>query len=1762
MKKYYLSFIMAVVFLQVASAQQERAVRFINGDFIPARKISTPSFSTGSLSSALYNGKYFVLLQFSKLPSPAERISLEQKGIQLGAYISGNAYFAAVKESFNFNEAASFSIVSADPVPSLYKLDNALAFTNASGSQVNSDKLIVVSLFPGMSKEDAITVLRSTGATPVYSKFVFADRIFIKADIALINAIAALPFVASLNLQSVTDKELNYHSTAMHAIGGLQWEGGQNLNGKGVTVGVGDNGEITTAHIDFNARVINRVPYPVSFHGVHVSGTVSGGGIFNPLYKGMAPRSTLISHWFSDIITAAPVYVTDHDLVATNNSYTDADDSCAGNRVYDILSNYIDNQMRDYNKLLHIFAAGNDGQYTCAPYPDSFGTVKSGWQAAKNVLSVGAIDSNYKAAIFTSRGPVHDGRIKPEIVAKGVYQLSTRHNFTYGVNSGTSMASPVVTGAAALLNEKYRKLYAGAIPRADLVKALLCNTADDLGEEGPDYTFGFGMLNTRRAIEALDGAQFFTGNSSGLPQTHSISVPAGVRRLKVMLYWADTAAAPNAASALVNDLDLTVTDPSSIIHIPLVPDPAPGNVKLAATPQADHRNNMEQVTILDPAPGNYNINISAYAIPLGTQDYVVTYQFEKNGIAVEHPFGGETWVPGQTENIRWTAFGDEGSLFTVSYSADNGGSWTNINTSVPANARSLVWTVPAAFTNEGRIRVTRNNSGYTGMSDTTFVILGQTTLSQSVPCEGFVQLNWTAVTGASSYDIMQLDADTMKLIGNITSLNYLVSGLSSTTEYWFAVRAKNNTNYGRRSVAVRVTPSSGTCSLSAYDNNFKALAIAGPVSGRQLTSSALTGSEQVRLTIKNLDNTASSGSYDLYYQVNGGPVSMESSSVVVAALGSATYSFTPTAAFTAPGIYTIKAWVKRPLDAWPSDDTAVITIKHIANPPLTLPVTDDFETATNKTYSSNTLGLDGVDKADFRTNTARGRLRSFVNTGFAQSGSKAMTMDQFISNAALTTDSLLMTYNIATYSLGDQLRLDFAYKNHGQANNPNNKVWIRANDAQPWIYAYDLVYNQAGLGQWKQAHININDVLDTVLPAQVIGTSFQVKFGQQGNTSANIPYPDLDQDDGYTFDDVKLQQVNNDAGITAVINPAVNGCNMAGSQTISLRIKNYTGSAISNVPVYYRMNNGAPVMETIANLLPGDNIYNFATPVNLVNNTDYSFDFWISAPGDSYNPNDSILNYELHTSTVVNTYPYLEGFEADNGGWYTAGQNTTWAWGTPAKSTINKAANGTRAWVTGLNSNYANRELSYLYSPCFDLSGLTQPVLSFSHIFEIEDATPADYCWVEYSTDGVTWTKLGTNNAPGSTNWYNDPTGAHQWRTSNRKWHVASIDIPVRASTTRFRIVMSSNAALNYDGVGIDDIHIFEKALIYTGAPVTGLTQTVSGSNWIHFTSGGRRIASINPNGFNLGNTTVDGYPYTGTVRVRNNQYYLNRNIVIRPANQPGSYTTVRFYFTEAEAQGLIAATGCGSCSKPADPYELGVTKYSGTAIQENGTHSDNFGGVYSFILPANTEIIPYDNGYYAEFPVNSYSEFWLNNGGVNNNQPLPVHLLDFEAIKQAQKVLLSWTTENEVNSDKYIVERSDNGRDYVAIGTVNAANSLNRQAYRFTDILPMKGWNYYRLRILDKDGAFDYSPVRRISFEGVKGMNIYPNPVTGKMFSITTTGNGTRVVLYDPAGKVVKMQQLQGRSNLVDIGGVSKGIYLLRVFTDDGVYTDKLIVP
>ena len=123
---------------------------------------------------------------------------------------------------------------------------------------------------------------------------------------------------------------------------------------------------------------------------------------------------------------------------------------------------------------------------------------------------------------------------------------------------------------------------------------------------------------------------------------------------------------------------------------------------------------------------------------------------------------------------------------------------------------------------------------------------------------------------------------------------------------------------------------------------------------------------------------------------------------------------------------------------------------------------------------------------------------------------------------------------------------------------------------------------------------------------------------------------------------------------------------------------------------------------------------------------------------------------------------------------------SSWEYGTPASNKINSAASGSKAWKTRLAGNYNDLELSYLYSPCFDISGMTNPTLSFSIALDLEDCGTSlcDGAWIEYSADGITWSKLGAMGS--GTNWYNkNYAGDQLWNIQNyTRWHVATTALP------------------------------------------------------------------------------------------------------------------------------------------------------------------------------------------------------------------------------------------------------------------------------------------------------------------------------------------------------------------------------------------------
>ncbi|MBS1920299.1 MAG: S8 family serine peptidase [Bacteroidetes bacterium] len=1729
-------------FCIAATAQQKEPYTLLlnSGSFIPPKNITAEKIDSVNRTAAPSNQKSFAIIQFEKIPTDAQREQLKQSGIELLDYIPNNAYTVTITGSLNtatLLQTNARAIVNLSPEQKMQP-NLAKGILPAWAVKTPGTVDVWISFPKSFSYTTVNEELKQKNFDVISSYFKDYRILALRISQQRISELASLPFIEYVQPAPHEDQLLNHQSVPNARANVLNSAliGGRNLHGDSVVIGIGDDSD-PLRHIDFSGRVINRAAVAGGGHGIHVTGTAAGAGIVKERFKGYAPKATILSQAFSNIISFAPSYVQDYDMVVTNNSYGNIVGDCNYNGVYDLYSRILDQQAFDLPNLQNVFAAGNSGGMSCSPYPTGFKTVLGSFQASKNGICVGNTTENAVINPGSSRGPVQDGRLKPEISTQGTKIYSTYPVNTYVYSSGTSMSTPAVTGGLALLYQRYRQLHSGTDPKNGLMKALICNGGTDLGNTGPDYTYGFGWMNLLRSVQMMEANNYFDATvTNGATNAQSITVPANTAQLKVMLYWNDPPAAVLSSHTLVNDLDLKVIGIASDTTLPLILDTIPGNVNNTAATGEDHINNIEQVVINNPVAGVYTANVKGTSITQNSpQEYFLVYDVVPVSTVLTHPIGGEKFVPGDSIYISWDSWGDPANAFTIQFSSDNGATW--IDTTAPANARQLKWFVPNVITDQAKIRITRNSTAMSSTSEA-FTILGAPLVSlATVQCEGYISLKWNTITGATDYEVMQLKGSDMVSVGTTTDTIYTISGLTKDSVYWVSVRARLNGNAGRRSDAISRQPNNGTCIGTISDNDLKLDTILAPSSGRQFTSTQLSATTTITTRIKNLDDAAIN-KYAVKYSVNGGTWVTDSVLTPIAAGATDTHNFSTTYDFSATGTYTIKVVVVNAAASDPitANDTMAIVVKQLANPVINLATTflDDMETATNQTYSGNQVGLNGLDRYDFSTSSSYGRIRSFINSGIAYSGSKALTIDSYEYNAAGTADSLFGTFNLSSYDTAtDDIRLDFHYKNHGELQDSANKVWIRGNDTQPWIKVYDLYANQNDAdGTYKlTSSIEMSDFLKANL--QNFSSSFQVRWGQWGQILASDDFGGA----GYTFDDIRLYKAVNDIQMISIDSPIVASCGLNATTPVKISVRNSANTTINSIPVKFQVDNGAIISETIASITSKATVqYTFTATANLAALGNHVIKVWVDFPGDSFRENDT-AEVALVNSPVITSFPYLENFESGNGGFYTGGKKSSWEYGTPASPKISCAASGSKAWKTSLTGNYNDLEYSYLYSPCYNISAMTNPTLSVSIALDIEDCgnSLCDGAFVEYSADGKTWTRLGANGQ--GTNWYNKTySGNNLWSIQDyTRWHVATIPLPTGLNNLRLRFVMSSDPATNREGIGLDDIHIYDNTFgIYDGVTMgSPVTQNISGgNNWIDFTSGGKLVASILPNNQNMGNTDVQAYINTGAVRYHYDQYYHDRNITIKPVTRNlADSVTIRFYFLDMETDTLIRATGCSICSKPASAYQLGVSKYNDSNINfENGTLADDNSGTWLFIKPAQTTIVPFDKGYYAEFKVKDFSEFWLNDGGQGNLHSLPVQLIEFTAQKKQNKdVLLQWTVANEIDVNRYEIELAKGNAEYsqnhfATIGQVRSAgNSNGQQQYNFADVESNKsGVRYYRLKIIDNDGSFKYSPIRPVVFNDEISWQVYPNPSDG-IFNLiyqAAADQNVSVQVYDVNGK------------------------------------------
>jgi hypothetical protein len=428
-------------------------------------------------------------------------------------------------------------------------------------------------------------------------------------------------------------------------------------------------------------------------------------------------------------------------------------------------------------KLVHVFSAGNSGNFTTTtgPYANipAFANLTGNFKMAKNVIVTGAADSVYRVELLSSRGPAYDGRVKPDLVAFG--------------ESGSSGAAAIVSGSAIVLQQAYRQVLGGtALPDAALTKALLINSADELNTPGPDYVSGYGSLNLRRAADNMLQSRYFSGSiANGASQSFNITVPANARRLKVTLVWTDPVATVNAAKALVNDLDLTLSLPAasqswqpwvlrSFAHV--------DSLRLPAERRRDNLNNVEQVTLDNPAAGTYTILVAGTAIPSGAQTFYVAYQWDTlNTFRWSFPSQQDNLLSGERSLVRWeSTYGAATGL--LEFSRDGGSNWQTVQAAASlANGYAGI-NVPDTFST-GRLRMTVGSDVY--LSEV-FTISKPLDISVGFNCSDSFLLYWPKLRPLNSYTLYTPGTRYLTPVTNLSD-SFVVGIKATRPELLFAV---------------------------------------------------------------------------------------------------------------------------------------------------------------------------------------------------------------------------------------------------------------------------------------------------------------------------------------------------------------------------------------------------------------------------------------------------------------------------------------------------------------------------------------------------------------------------------------------------------------------------------------------------------------------------------------------------------------------------------------------------------------------------------------------------------------------------------------------------------------------------------------------------------------------------------------------------------------------------------------------------------------
>ncbi len=996
---------------------------------------------------AQVNGKYIGYLHFSEFLSDDQHAELEQMGVHLVEYIPNKTYLAEVETSASFAQLTQLNVDGFYPVDWHNKLGKRLAQGTYPEYAIDGNKIKISAVrMPSFNHSTFENTFISQGFEILYSDPAIG-LVSAKMKEGAIRTLAEQPYVKFLDTvdpegEPESDDGRNLHRS--NAID-VAYAGGYHFDGSGVTIAINDDGFVGP-HIDFEGRV-DQSDVATDFTGTHgdmTAGIAGGAGNLDPTMRGMAPNSFMHIRRYRSNMSGTVGLHTNDSVMVFSSSYSNG---C--NAGYTNTTRRMDEEIWDYPTLLQVFSAGNSNNNDCGyGAGNQWGNITGGHKIAKNVIAVANLFDDDALVSSSSRGPASDGRIKPDLAAHGQGQMSTDPDNTYASGGGTSAACPGVTGVTAQLIHAYRTWNNGQSPNSALIKAAMMNTANDLGTEGPDFRYGFGKVNALKALQLIEEGRYFSATvQPNDSNTHSITIPANVLQARIMVYWAEPEASTSAALALVNNLDASI-EQGGTTFLPYVLDHTPNATTLgnAAYSGIDSINNVEQIALNNPTAGTYNLKVKGSALPFGSAEYFVVYEFMTDEIVVTYPTGGEGLIAGSNERIHWDAFDRTTGNFSVEISLDGGSNWSSMGITSPGT-RIFDFTAPNTITGNALVRVTRGNA--VGMSSQPFTIMARPSgLQLSRVCTGSntIDLIWNSVNGAVAYDVFMLGNTHMDSIMTVTTNTASVVVQDITEEQWFAVRARGAGNaVSKRTIAEYFEgydPNSA-CFLSCEsDHDVGVQLIETPET--LLVPCADDTTSTVKVVLENIGLFTESN-FDIHYQLGSLPVVTETVSGSVASSATLQYTFNTPMELPATGDYTLRVWTSLSTDSTDCNDLEELDIR-VSNKISNYPFSEDFD-AGAPIPSGEIINPDEAITWDFRV---------------VGSSSGGGTQAIYVNNYEYDDRGQLDFFKMSTVDLSGaadgMLYFDVAYTGYNNSSSDSLKVELSTDCGT----SYQAIYGNGG----------------------------------------------------------------------------------------------------------------------------------------------------------------------------------------------------------------------------------------------------------------------------------------------------------------------------------------------------------------------------------------------------------------------------------------------------------------------------------------------------------------------------------------------------------------------------------------------------------------------------------------------------------------------------------------------------------------------------